>query len=258
MRSQRGLTVRYGPRGPTGPNVWPTRGRPAGSVTRPVGRPARVQPPPETDSEDDDELQEMLHLARIQSKRSREEDSSVPMPPAKRRPVPAPRTSLMSIPTGGQSHANNPFDSVHVSVVAGPSNAAQPREQFPSPVQDNADAMQLMFAQMASIQEANRLERQQMLEAQERDLQAFIASLAAVSAKVDAMAAPRLDLRPTANPLYAPMPVPHHQAPVPASRPNVTSTPTPLLRPTDTIRFQSGNLPPQTPHRNNGMTTAAR
>ena len=230
------------------------------SVARPVGRPPRVQPPavrpapPETDSDDDDDLQEMLHIARIQFKRAREEDPAVSTPPAKRsRPVPAPRRPRMPLFTPGQSQGNISLDSICDSEVAGPSQATQSLEQPSLGSHDVSEAVQLMLAQIASIQDANRIERQQMLESQERDRQAFMASLATVSARVDALVPPRLDLRPTVHstgppvhPAFATTTTNQFQASVSAPRPTVTSTPTapPPPPPTPVNPFPAGQPVP--------------
>ena len=131
-----------------------------------VGRPPRVQPQPDSETESDcAEFPE--HEVTSNRKRPREYSPVSSTPLAKRRPILAPR-----------------------GVVPNTSSFRAPDTDVQRPPSPSQQMMQSMLNQMNALQESNRLERQHLAEQQERDRQMFMQSIAAVSAKVDAIHSP--------------------------------------------------------------------
>ena len=193
------------------------------SSTRRVGRPPRVQPQP--DSETDSDCAELpVREVCPHRKRPREYSPESSTPVAKRRPIPAPRGVL---PNTGSLRA--------------PETGAQ---DPPSPSQQ---MMQSVLSQMSALQESNRLECQNLAEQQERDRQMFMQSIAAVTAKVDALHAPpvqpsvasRAPTQTQASVSTAPTVVPSHGQ-VPAARQSLHHV---SLASTSQVHGQMGTTP---------------
>ena len=203
-----GVSCKLQPRRPTRPSASrsATTTRSATThvapATRRLGRPPRTLAPVLSESEDED-LEVLLHQARVQSKRQREEQEDTSAPPGKR-PVPTPRVSVR------QSHSSNngQRDSVNDSLIR--PGQSTPLNVAPRPTVRTLDLSQDMFVhepegedqpnttetlvnavltQMSALQESSKAERLQMAANQERDRQMFITSIATMSAKVDAIAA---------------------------------------------------------------------
>ena len=147
----------------------------------------------------------MLHLSRAQakrphaedaetggpSKRPRVEDSAAGQLSPTRRPTPAPRrlvqqlSATRPISDTGLVAATRPDSVNQIDNECEDSSNVLPSSMVRQP--DQTILMQSMISQMTALQETNRLERQQMLADQERDRQMFMSTIAAVSAKVDAI-----------------------------------------------------------------------